>query len=185
MKKIKSLLFILCVLNQNDCLALHSSLASSKIDRKTAFVFSKLKGCSILNLFQRLRFLERPGYSTHCLADQSRAIMSHKTKRSFRGLLSCTFQAKDFPRNSTFRSPFFPLSELKSLEQNLSSSVRDERYEEASIIRDRIRFLRLQDDITRLSLMMEDAIAGDPLHYLTDTFYSNSASLASNICREC
>ncbi len=62
--------------------------------------------------------------------------------------------------NESQRVPFFPLSRLIHLNEALKIAVSEERYEAASAIRDEIRALRSQDEITRLRLLLDDSVAG-------------------------
>ena len=62
--------------------------------------------------------------------------------------------------NESQSIPFFPLSRLIHLDEALKAAVNEERYKAASAIRDEIRALRSQDEITRLRLLLDDSVAG-------------------------
>ena len=97
---------------------------------------------------------------------QTSIFKTYKLQRPEKLVLSSSKSPQEIHITST-EIPFFPLSELRLLEIGLSESVRDERYNDAANIRDKIRSLRSQDEITRLRLELEDCLAGSVWTFVT------------------
>jgi hypothetical protein len=158
-------------------------------ERRTAFAFRTTSSRSILMRLNKAPICSQRGQRKLNFGDRSCAAWLPLSRKSSFGLFSTrTADSAESYENSTNHNNFYPLQMLKSLEKNLTASVRDERYEDASIFRDRIRQLRMQDEITRLNLILEDSIAGLTLRSLLITFlipHNRSAETDINFSSYC